>query len=273
MRLVENPRYVAKKKLRRRRRRRRVRRRKQRTRRSQYGAGLPFDRTSNREPQHGLEMPRRLTRNLTAERGLIFRITHIENLPWILDNGLHSGAGSRTDPHFVSIGNLELISARRERIVPIPPGGTLDDYVPFYFTPYSPMVYNILTGWGGVERTSPEKLVYLVSSLPNLQRDGVRFVFTDRHAYLQLAKFYSALDDLSNVDFALLRRKDFRRDPEDPDKLERYQAEALVHRRLGVESLLGIACYRAEERDMIAAEIAKRGLNILVVDRPYWFFE
>ena len=48
--------------------------------------------------------------------------------------------------------------------MPIHPGGTLSDYVPFYFTPFSPMAYNIHTGLG-VNRINWRDIVVLVASL------------------------------------------------------------------------------------------------------------
>ena len=85
---------------------------------------------------------------LTQEKGLIFRITHRDNVPWILDNGMHAGNGEKFDPNYRNIGNVDLIDKRSRRVVAVPPGGTLCDYVPFYFTPYSIMMYNIKTGYG-----------------------------------------------------------------------------------------------------------------------------
>ena len=41
------------------------------------------------------------------------------------------------DPEFINIGDQELIDMRASRTVPIAPGGTLADYIPFYFTPLS----------------------------------------------------------------------------------------------------------------------------------------
>ena len=81
--------------------------------------------------------------SLNSERALIFRIAHIKNTPWILDHGLHCRNSEECDPNFVEIGNPELIVKRIHRTVPISPGGLLSDYIPFYFTPYSPMLYNI----------------------------------------------------------------------------------------------------------------------------------
>ncbi len=81
---------------------------------------------------------------------------HRDNVPWILDNGLHCKNARVADPHFVPIGNLDLIDRRSRHQVPHPPYGTLADYVPFYFTPFSPMFFNIHTGWYGIRKRSNE---------------------------------------------------------------------------------------------------------------------
>jgi len=213
-----------------------------------------------------------LTRNLTPEKALIFRITHRENVSWILDNGLHCRNSTVHDPGYVQIGNPELIERRRSRAVPVPPGGTLEDYVPFYFTPYSPMMLNIKTGYAGITRRENDEIVILVSSLKRLPTHGIDFVFTDRHAYLRAARFFNDVADLDEVDFELLQRRDFRRDPEDPGKLERYQAEALVHEHLAVEALMGIACYEDDLCRRIAAAADERGLELRVLTQPSWYF-
>ena len=54
-----------------------------------------------------------MSRSLNPEKALIFRITHIDNVPWLLDHGLHCRNGGLTDPSFRSIGNPELIDKRR----------------------------------------------------------------------------------------------------------------------------------------------------------------
>jgi len=89
-----------------------------------------------------------MSSNLNPDKALIFRIAHVANLPSILDNGLHARNGKVFDPHYRSIGNPDLIDKRSRRAVPVPPRGTLSDYVPFYFTPFSIMLFNINTGHG-----------------------------------------------------------------------------------------------------------------------------
>jgi O-acetyl-ADP-ribose deacetylase (regulator of RNase III) len=165
---------------------------------------------------------------LNPDKALIWRILHRDNLPWVLDHGLHCGHSAQRSTQWVSIGQPELISKRGRRPVPCPPHGVLNDYVPFYFTPFSVMLYNILTGQGGVPRRGPEEIVILVSSLHRVHALGLPFVFTDMHAYYPWATFHTDLARLDGIDWPLLQRRDFRRDPDDPARFERYQAEALV---------------------------------------------
>jgi hypothetical protein len=179
--------------------------------------------------------------NLGPDRAFSLRITHIESVPWILGHGLHCRNANVCDPNYRDIGNPDLIAKRAHRDVPIPPGGTLSDYIPFYFTPHSPMLLNIKTGYGGMKQTPMSDIVILVSSLRTVAAQGGAFVFTDRHAYLQTTQFFNEVGDLRRIDWDLLRRRDFKRDPDDPGKMERYQAEALVHRHLPVNALAGLA--------------------------------
>jgi hypothetical protein len=216
-------------------------------------------------------MPKSLQETLTSEKALIFRATHRLNLPWVLANGLHSRSSDRQDPGFVAIGNAEIIYRRQSRTVPIAPGGNLADYVPFYFTPYSPMLYNIKTGYS-VQQRPNDDIVILVSSLITLEELEIPYVFTDRHAVLTAARFFSRRADLGDVDFDLLQRRDFKRDYNDPGKIERYQAEALAYQHLPVEALMGVACYTEAVRREVEAAASSAEVSVKVVARPDWYF-
>lgn len=207
-----------------------------------------------------------------SRRVLIYRLTHIANVPWILNNGLHALSTGVRDPDFVPIGNPDLIVKRQYRPVGTGPGGTLDDYVPFYFGTHSAMLYNIQTGRvAGVDATQRD-LVHLVSSIEQVQNAGVPFVFTDRHAYVANAEFFISVEDLNLLDWDLIRSRDFRRDPNRPDKLERRAAEFLVHQHLPVTGLLGMACYDEATCARIRAEVVQRGLDLHVEVRRTWYF-
>lgn len=209
---------------------------------------------------------------LTAERAWIFRISHVENLEWMLRNGVCCRSSGLFDPNYRTIGNPELIRKRASRSVPVPPGGTLEDYVPFYFTSRSPMLLNIKTG-KGVPAVPMREVVILVASLRRIAANGVPFVFTDRHAYLVSAQFSSDLADLeARIDWGILRDSDFQYDPQDPGKLERYQAEALVYRVLPFEQVAGIYAYDDAQRSRVEANVQAAGHKTPVkVDRRFFF--
>jgi hypothetical protein len=172
----------------------------------------------------------------------------------------------------VGIGNSDLIAKRATREVPVDPGGCLNDYVPFYFTPYSPMMYNIKTGYNGITKRANAEIAIAVSTLHRLDELDVPFVFSDRHAYLRTAQFSSDVSDLDRIDWPALQRRDFKRDINDPEKVERYQAEALVHRMCPVKALLGIGFFdepTARSFDAIAEESR---VSVKLQAMPKWYF-
>lgn len=213
-----------------------------------------------------------VSNNLNPEKALIFRIVHRDNVAWILDHGLHCRSSPVFDPNYANIGNPELIDKRSHRAVPVAPGGVLSDYVPFYFTPYSPMMLNIKTGHGGVVQRPNEDIVMLVSSLHKIAELEIAFVFSDRHAYLQAAQFSSSQEDLDRIDWKLLQERNFKRDPNDPGKMERYQAEALVHRHMPVTALLGVACCSDKIKSQLDPQLVSRNITLDVIVRPNWYF-
>ena len=207
---------------------------------------------------------------ITPEKAWIFRIFHRDNLPWILAHGLHARTGEFC-PTYRNIGNTDLISGRSRRLVEVPPGGTLDDYVPFYFTPFSIMMLNIKTG-RGVRQVPNEEIMILVSSLHLLQQQGVPFVFTDRHAYPRAAKYCTSLSEIGCIDWDLLQRRDFEHDPDDPAKKERYQAEALAWKHVPLSALIGVCCNTKAVENYAQAEMAKIGVKLKTGIQPRWYF-
>ena len=208
---------------------------------------------------------------LNAERALIFRIIHRDRVPWVLEHGLHAATGKVLDPHFKNIGNVDLIGKRAKRVVTVGTGGSLSDYIPFYFTPFSIMMLNIHTGYN-VKQVPNEEIVILVSSLHRIAELGIPFVFTDQHAYPVAASYFTSLNDLNRIDWGLLNRRDFKHDPDDPGKKERYQAEALIWKHLPAEGLLGICSYTEAVDAGIRTELAKRKIQLQTSVQRGWYF-
>lgn len=210
---------------------------------------------------------------LTPENAYIFRITHRKNMEWILDNGLHCANSGVLDPNFITIGNTDLIAKRATREIDVGPGGTISDYVSFYFTPFSPMMYNIRTGYNGIKHHPNSDIVILASSLPKLEENGIDYVFSDRHAKLEAASFYTDRNALTVVDWTILQARDFRRDSNDLEKIERYQAETLAHNHVPVQALLGIVCYNPKVEAEISPLIESRELALALHVKPGWYFQ
>lgn len=206
-----------------------------------------------------------------SEKALIFRIVHKANLPWILDHGIHSRMSPTRDPGYIEIGNPDLMAKRRNMVIGATHRISLAEYVPFYFTPRSPMMLNILTGRNGVQKRAASDIAILVASLRTIAAAGHAFLFTDRHANNAMARVYDDLRHLAAIDWHSLQRSDFRRTPDDPDKFDRYQAEALVHNRVGIEHVLGLACYDGESKGELATLVADRCLNVPVFQQKRWY--
>jgi hypothetical protein len=213
-----------------------------------------------------------MSKDLNPTKALIFRIMHRNNVSWMLDHGVHCRNSNQIDPNYVNIGNEELIEKRHHHPVRHAMGGTLSDYVPFYFTPFSPMMYNIKTGWNGIRQRANEEIVILVSSLHRIHELQQPFLFTDMHAYLAASNFYADLADLDKIDWRILQQRDFKRDLNDLGKVDRYQAEALIRNTMPLQGLLGLVCYNETVESQLRAETAKRGQVLTVRIQPGWYF-
>jgi hypothetical protein len=84
--------------------------------------------------------------------------------------------------------------------------------------------------------------------------------------------YSSDLGDLNRIEWTLLQRQDFKRDGNDLDKFERYQAAALVHKHLPMDAILGIGCYSDSVAAFIQDHVKKRGMKLYVATRPQWYF-
>jgi hypothetical protein len=130
-------------------------------------------------------VPEQKTRN-------IYRLTHIDNIPHILQYGITHVNSPDANKEYVPIGDGSLISKRSDMV--IPNGRRLGDYTPFYFGVRMPMLYVIQNGFNNVFAIKPEKIVYCVSSVARVLKNDLDFVFTDGHAVESISEFYEMPD-------------------------------------------------------------------------------
>lgn len=96
----------------------------------------------------------------------LFRMTHIENIPHVLQYGITHSQSANANPAYVPIGDSSLISTRSGFV--LANGRRLGDYIPFYFGVRTPMLYVIQKGFNGVVTTPPADIVYWVTTMQKI---------------------------------------------------------------------------------------------------------
>ena len=138
------------------------------------------------------------------------------------------------------IAHQTIKSRRVQKRVPVAADGTLADYVPFYFTSRSPMLYSIHTGFVEGYSGGQREILHLVSSAEQVAQTDRAWCFTDGHALEWISEFFDDLTDLDKVDWDVIRSWSWRNRPSDFDRKRRKQAELLVHESFCWEWLEGI---------------------------------
>lgn len=171
-----------------------------------------------------------------------FRITHIDNIPYINRVGLVRAGSPLNDPNYISIGDMQVIQLRRERELK---GYRLSDYIPFYFGPRSPMLYVIQHGYNGVQQVNAEDIVYCVIRIDDLILHNIDCIFTDGHALSAFTSFYDKtelgrIDEIVSFDdvYSIRWNSD-----SDLDLKRRKEAEVLVREDLVPQFIRGYVVY------------------------------
>jgi hypothetical protein len=159
----------------------------------------------------------------------LYHITNAANLTSIILTGLYSGYEvCRRGLCPVNIGHMNLKEKRARHPVPVPPYGTLDNYVPFFFATRPPMIISISKGhvndYGGTQR----EIIYLVSSIGKIVDSGSPWCFTEGHAVESMTRFFTDLVHLAEIDWNAVEAWDYRPTNSDPQRMRKKQAEFLV---------------------------------------------
>lgn len=197
-----------------------------------------------------------------------FRMTHIDNIPHIVEHGLVKYNSPCRDENFVSIGDLKIIRLRGEIIVK---GYKISNYIPFYLGPRSPMLYVIQHGYNGVQRVEPEKIVYCVIRLDDLIDNDINCVFTDGHALSALTSFYTKekLRDINTIiNYNDVYSAHWNSD-DDIDLKRRKEAELLVESDLSPQFIRGYVVYN----DLAKHTLLNKGIDEkkIAVSPGYYF--
>lgn len=181
----------------------------------------------------------------------LFRMTHIENIQHILQNGITHSTSANSNPDFVPIGDGSLIASRNDFL--LNNGRRLGEYIPFYFSVRTPMLYVVQNGFNMVAPTQAESIVYCVSSIKRIMDLQLDFVFTDGHAVDRFSSQYTAAD-IQNIDTILdmnaINAK-YWRDENDLDRKRRKEAEFLVLGDIANDAILGYLTYNENAKNRL----------------------
>ena len=182
----------------------------------------------------------------------IYHITHVSNLPGVIASGRLICDRAAQDLKLVNIGHNNIKERRLRRPVPVGPGGTVGDYVPFYFAPLSPMLYAIFKNQVAGYTAGQQPVIYLCSSTEAVQAADCRWVFTEGHAVMDFTDFFDDFKDLGRIDWPLMRAKFwFDRDTY-PDRSRRRQAEFLVFQFFPWNLVTNVVVYDAANAKVVS---------------------
>lgn len=194
----------------------------------------------------------------------IYRMVHWENVEFILNNGLSCREHPNADSDYINIGHRQLISDRHNYPVKIDNGGTLGEYVPFYFAGHSPMLFLIMNGFSGVTRRPQEDIVFVATTFEAIQEHNLEYVFTDRNAKLSLSNFYNQQKDFNKLNWTAIKSKNWNATEDDLERKDLKQAEFLIRNYVPISCIKALIVKSENRKIHFEKLITKLDLNIKV---------
>jgi hypothetical protein len=199
---------------------------------------------------------------------------HLDNLPVCLTRGgMHApnhapndGLGYRT------IHNIDIQHERRVRTVPCGPGGTVHDYVSFYFGPRSPMLLQLHTGQVLGYSEGQEPLIYVVSEVEEILGARLPFVFSDGHGIAAFTDWFDDIADLDKIDWNMAYARYWADTVDDMDRQRRKQAEFLVHRFCPWHVVTRIGVLNDNIKRQVEDILVKYGVSTVVETCRRWYY-
>ena len=196
-------------------------------------------------------------------------MTHIENIPHMLQHGITHSSSANTNPDFVPIGDGSLIITRNHFL--LNNSRRLGEYIPFYFGVRTPMLYVVQNGFNMVAPTPAENIVYCITSVQKIIDQQLDFVFTDGHAVDGFTTQYTVADipNIDNIlDWKAIRAK-YWRDDNDLDLKRRKEAEFLVLGDIASEAILGYLTYNENAKNRLL-EFGANAANVHIKSDFYF---
>jgi len=196
-------------------------------------------------------------------------MTHIENIPHILQYGITHINSKNRNPNYVSIGDISLISNREN--FQLPNGKTLGSYISFYFGTRMPMLFVIQKGFNDVKKTFSEDIIYCITSVQQIIHHKLDFIFSNGHGVDELTDFFESerINDILEILDKKAIEARYWKDENDLDLKRRKEAEFLINSDIPVSAILGYAVYNIEAKQKLTA-LGIDEKNIVV--KPNYYF-
>ncbi len=199
----------------------------------------------------------------------IYHFTHIQNLTRLVNEGmiLCKNQMQSRNVRYTSSAFESVQGQRASFPVPVSRGGTIHDYVPFYFNSLSPMLYTI--SCNNVDNVDMEDLVFFKSSVQAVNELDLDFAFTDGHGIMSLSDYYDDLSDLNKVPWNVINARYW---TNFPDGRRLRQSEFLVYRQFNWELIEEIGVYSQEMKIIVENAISRLQQRPIVKVRKDWYF-
>lgn len=202
----------------------------------------------------------------------LYRILHYRNLNFILQNGMNCPNCTTMDPEYVNIGNRDISGKRKNWGFDIEPGGSIHDYVSFYFGPRSPMLFSIDRGYSDYSGPQNE-IIYIVTSIPKVIEFGLSFIFTDGHALMATSNLYNDISHLNKIDWNIIFAEYWNDDPPlYTDRKRKRMAEFLIRGNVPVEAFNGIAVMNEEIKTLVERITKDNDSKIEIIVKRDWYY-
>lgn len=181
----------------------------------------------------------------------IYRMTHIENIPHILQYGITSHNSPNKNPNYKNIGDKSLIDVRESMKVDV--GGRevdLKDYTPFYFGTKMPMLYIVQNSFNNVERVRPEDIVYIACSIQEVTQQCLDYIFSDGHARDAFTLFFDSdrISEVADIVDMNAVKSTYWGGEDNLDIKRRKQAEFLVKGDIPADCIKKFGCYNQDAK-------------------------
>lgn len=197
-----------------------------------------------------------------------YHFTHIDNLKSILENGfLCTNEKDRLGISHQDVANGNIQGRRHNMNIPIQPGGTVHDYVPFYFCSRNPMLLGVTNS----KNIDQPFLIFLAIPIDRILEDDV--LFTDASANTLIPpNFYSEPKMLLELDWTEIDSPKW-----GTNKMHERMAEALIYKQVPLDWITNIIVWNQHfhtEVTRLLEEYNVKGIRVQYepLNKKYFYY-